>query len=60
MVSSLERVLAESPFGAVFVVLWAGVLASLSSCLLVRVPVIFGLVVSKRKPFFSLSKGLYI
>jgi hypothetical protein len=30
------------------------VLASLSSCLLVRVPVIFGLVVSKRKPFFSL------
>jgi hypothetical protein len=54
MVSILERVLAESPFGAVFVVFWAGVVASLISCLLVRVPVIFGLVASKKRSIFML------
>jgi len=44
MISILQRFLAESPILAIFVVFWVGTIASLSSCTLVRVPVVFGYV----------------
>jgi cytochrome c-type biogenesis protein len=58
MLSNIERVLTVSPFLAIFVVFWAGALASLSSCSLVRIPIVFGLVAgtsdSKKKSILSL------
>jgi len=58
MLSSIERILSDSPFIAVFVVFWAGALASMSSCSLVRIPIVFGLVAgtsgSRKKSILSL------
>ena len=58
MLSSIERILSDSPFIAVFVVFWAGTLASMSSCSLVRIPIVFGLVAgttgSRKKSILSL------
>lgn len=58
MVSDIATILLESPFLAIFVVFWAGALASLSSCSLVRIPIVFGLIAgstgSKKKPFLVL------
>ncbi|MGD0077507.1 MAG: cytochrome c biogenesis protein CcdA [Sedimentisphaerales bacterium] len=53
MVSSFQKLIAESPFLAIFLIFWAGALASLSSCTIVRVPValsfIAGAAESKKK-----------
>lgn len=53
MISGLQKILTESPFWAIFLVFWAGALASLSSCTIVRVPValsfIAGAAESKKK-----------
>jgi cytochrome c biogenesis protein CcdA len=56
MVSSIQKVIAESPLLAIFLVFWAGALASLSSCTIVRVPIALGFIAgateSKRKAVF--------
>ena len=56
MVSSMQKVISESPLLAIFVVFWAGALASLSSCTIVRVPVALGFIAgateSKKKALF--------
>jgi thioredoxin:protein disulfide reductase len=56
MVSSMQKVIAEAPLLALFVVFWAGALASLSSCTIVRVPVALGFIAgaaeSKKKAVF--------
>jgi thiol:disulfide interchange protein DsbD len=44
MVSSIQKVIAEAPLMAIFLVFWAGALASLSSCTIVRVPVALGFI----------------
>jgi cytochrome c biogenesis protein CcdA len=44
MVSSFQKMIAESPFLAIFFIFWAGALASLSSCTIVRVPVALGFI----------------
>jgi cytochrome c biogenesis protein CcdA len=44
MVSSFQKLIAESPFLAIFLIFWAGALASLSSCTIVRVPVALGFI----------------
>jgi len=44
MESSIQKLIAESPLLAVFLVFWAGALASLSSCTIVRVPVALGFI----------------
>ncbi len=53
MVSGVQKLLVESPFFAIFLIFWAGALASLSSCTIVRVPValsfIAGAAESKKK-----------
>jgi len=40
MTSTIQQFIADSPILAVFVVFWAGALASLSSCCIVRVPMV--------------------
>jgi len=56
MVSSMQKVIAEAPLVVIFVVFWAGALASLSSCTIVRVPVALGFIAgaaeSKKKALF--------
>jgi cytochrome c biogenesis protein CcdA len=53
MVSDVQKLLTESPFLGIFLIFWAGALASLSSCTIVRVPValsfIAGAAESKKK-----------
>jgi cytochrome c biogenesis protein CcdA len=53
MVSGVQKLLAESPFLGIILIFWAGALASLSSCTIVRVPValsfIAGTTESKKK-----------
>ncbi|MBN2019503.1 MAG: sulfite exporter TauE/SafE family protein [Sedimentisphaerales bacterium] len=44
MFSSIQKLISDTPFLAVFVVFWAGALASLSSCTIVRVPVALGFI----------------
>lgn len=44
MISALQTVITKSPFLAIFIVFWAGFIASLSSCTLIRVPIVFGYV----------------
>jgi len=44
MVSSMQKIITEAPLLAIFVVFWAGALASLSSCTIVRVPVALGFI----------------
>jgi cytochrome c biogenesis protein CcdA len=44
MVSSFQKLVADSPFLAIFLIFWAGALASLSSCTIVRVPVALGFI----------------
>ena len=44
MISTVETVIRESPIWGLCVVFWAGALASLGSCLLVRLPVVVGCV----------------
>ncbi len=42
MISSIQKLVSESPFLVVVLVFWVGALASLSSCTIVRVPVALG------------------
>ncbi|MFA5148007.1 MAG: cytochrome c biogenesis protein CcdA [Candidatus Omnitrophota bacterium] len=44
MISTLQTVITKSPFLAIFVVFLAGFIASLSSCTLIRIPIVFGYV----------------
>jgi cytochrome c biogenesis protein CcdA len=44
MVYNIQKLIAETPLLAVFLVFWAGALASLSSCTIVRVPVALGFI----------------
>jgi len=44
MVSSVQKLISEAPLLAIFVVFWAGALASISSCTIVRVPVALGFI----------------
>ena len=52
----MQKLIAETPLLAVFVVFWAGALASLSSCTIVRVPIALGYIAgaaeSKKKALF--------
>ncbi|MGB9597873.1 MAG: cytochrome c biogenesis CcdA family protein [Candidatus Poribacteria bacterium] len=52
----IQKLLSESPFLAIFVVFWAGAIASMSSCTLIRIPLIFSYIAgysdSKRKATF--------
>jgi len=56
MVSSIQQVIENSPVLALMLVFWAGALASLSSCTIVRVPVALGFIAgateSKKKALF--------
>jgi cytochrome c-type biogenesis protein len=45
-IQTIQRALTETPIMAVFIVFWAGALASLSSCTIVRVSVVLGYVSS--------------
>ncbi|MBN1787854.1 MAG: sulfite exporter TauE/SafE family protein [Sedimentisphaerales bacterium] len=53
MISNLQRVLTDSPLLALIAVFWAGAIASLSSCTIVRIPIVLGYISgagdSKRK-----------
>lgn len=42
LIQTIQQAMTETPVMAVFVVFWAGALASLSSCTLVRIPVVLG------------------
>jgi cytochrome c-type biogenesis protein len=44
LIPTIRQVLAETPIIAVFVIFWAGAFASLSSCTIVRIPVVLGYV----------------
>lgn len=52
----IQKLLSESQFLAIFAVFWAGAIASLGSCTLIRIPLIFGYIAgrsdSKRKGIF--------
>jgi cytochrome c-type biogenesis protein len=54
----IQKMLTESPFLAIFAVFLAGIIASLGSCTLIRIPLVFGYIVgysdSKRKGIFLL------
>ena len=54
----IQKILTDSPFLAIFAVFWAGAIASLGSCTLIRIPLIFGYIAgysdSKRKGIFLL------
>jgi cytochrome c biogenesis protein CcdA len=57
MVYSIQKMIVEAPFLAVFVVFWAGALASLSSCTIVRVPIALGFIAGATE---SKKKGLLV
>jgi cytochrome c-type biogenesis protein len=42
--NTLQTMITQSPFLAIFIVFWAGFIASLSSCTLIRIPIVFGYV----------------
>lgn len=44
MISTIDRLIGESPVWALFVVFWIGAVASVSSCTAVRLPVVIGYV----------------
>jgi cytochrome c biogenesis protein CcdA len=44
MISSVQKLISDAPLLAIFIVFWAGALASLSSCTIVRVPVALGFI----------------
>ncbi len=44
MFSNIQKTIADAPVMAIFLVFWAGALASLSSCTIVRVPVALGFI----------------
>jgi cytochrome c-type biogenesis protein len=56
MVSGIQKVIENSPVLALLLIFWAGALASLSSCTIVRVPVALGFIAgateSKKKALF--------
>jgi cytochrome c-type biogenesis protein len=41
-IQTIQKAVAETPLIAIIVVFWAGAFASLSSCTIVRVPIVFG------------------
>ncbi len=56
MTNTLQTIITKSPILAIFIVFWAGFIASLSSCTIIRIPIVFGYVSgagqhSKRKSF---------
>jgi len=58
IISTIKKLLTEAPFLAIFVVFWAGAIASLSSCTIARIPVVVGYVAGasdSRKKAMSLS-----
>ena len=44
MVSSIHKLISDAPLLAVFIVFWAGVLASIASCTIVQAPVALGFI----------------
>ena len=67
MTQTLYKAFTETPILAVFIVLFSGIVASLSSCTILRLPVVLGIVSgaaeSKRKAFFlslAFSLGLMV
>ena len=44
MISTVDRLINESPAWALLIVFWIGAMASLSSCMAVRLPVVIGYV----------------
>jgi len=44
LIQTIQQALTETPIIAIFVVFWAGAFASLSSCTIVRIPVVLGYV----------------
>jgi cytochrome c biogenesis protein CcdA len=57
MVSGIQKLLAETPFLAMFVVFLAGALASLGSCIIVQVPVALGFIAGATE---SKKSALYV
>jgi cytochrome c biogenesis protein CcdA len=57
MVSGIQKVIENSPFLALLLIFWAGALASLSSCTIVRVPVALGFIAGATE---SKKKGLFV
>ena len=58
MTNTLQAIITKSPIIAIFIVFWAGFIASLSSCTIIRIPIVFGYVSgashhTKRKSFLS-------
>jgi len=58
MINTLQTIITKSPIIAIFIVFWAGFIASLSSCTIIRIPIVFGYVSgashdTKRKSFLS-------
>jgi cytochrome c-type biogenesis protein len=57
LIQIIHKAVAETPLIAIFVVFWAGAFASLSSCTIVRVPIVLGYISgathSKRKSVLS-------
>jgi len=56
MTNTLQTIITKSPILAIFIVFWAGFIASLSSCTIIRIPIVFGYVSgashdTKRKSF---------
>ncbi|MDD3905752.1 MAG: cytochrome c biogenesis protein CcdA [Candidatus Omnitrophica bacterium] len=67
MLSFVEKALTNTPILAIFIVFWAGAIASMSSCTLVRIPVVSGYIAgaagSKKKAILlalSFTMGLII
>jgi cytochrome c-type biogenesis protein len=66
MINTLQTIITKSPLLAIFIVFWAGFIASLSSCTIIRIPIVFGYVSgasskNKRRSFllsFCLALGL--
>lgn len=46
MMDTLKAAITNSPIFAIFIVFWAGAIASLSSCTIARIPVVYGYVAS--------------
>jgi len=58
MTNTLQTIITKSPILAIFIVFWAGFIASLSSCTIIRIPIVFGYVSgashdTKKKSFLS-------
>jgi len=57
VISTLDRAVSESPAWALFTVFWIGAIASLSSCTVIRLPVVMGCVAS---PGTSKKRGIVL